>query len=104
MFIEPSQLTIQADKATKNQLISEIEEVFCALLPLEETKRTISFYTDEVYLVNGWLKVNTQLLNISEVHQGGKELPFKAVGKTCQELFFKGSASFDPLLELEVKS
>ena len=104
MFIEPSQLTIQADEATKNQLISEIEGEFCALLPLEETERTISFYTDEVYLVNGWLKVNTQLLNISEVKQGGKKLPFKAVGKTCQELFFKCNPAFDPLLELEVKS
>nr|DAK26168.1 MAG TPA: hypothetical protein [Caudoviricetes sp.] len=69
MFIEPSQLTIQADEATKNQLISEIEGVFCALLPLKEEVRTISFYADEVYLVNGWLKVNTQLLNISGVKQ-----------------------------------
>lgn len=104
MFIEPSQLSIQADEATKNQLISEIEGVFCALLPLEETKRTISFYTDEVYLVNGWLKVNTQLLNISGVKQWEKNIPFKAVGKSCQELFFKGNPTFDPLLELEVKS
>ena len=104
MFIESSQLTIQADEATKNQLISEIEGVFCALLPLEETKRTISFYTDEVYLVNGWLKVNTQLLNISEVKQSGESIAFNAVGKSCQELFFKGNPTFNPLLELEVKS
>ena len=104
MFIKPIELKIQADEATKPQLISEIEGIFCALLPLEERIRTVSFYPDEVYLVNGWLKVNTQLLNVSEVRQSGESIAFKAVGKSCQELFFKGKSAFDPLLELEVKS
>ena len=104
MFIKPTELKIQADEATKTQLISEIEGVLCASLPLEEKERTISFYPDEVYLVNNWLKVNTQLLNISEVRQLGESIVFKAVGKSCQELFFKGKSAFDPLLELEVKS
>lgn len=104
MFIKPTELKIQADDVQKAQLIAEIEGIFCALLPLEERIRTVSFYPDEVYLVNGWLKVNTQLLNVSEVRQSGESIAFKAVGKSCQELFFKGKCAFDPLLELEVKS
>ena len=104
MFISPEELNISADQSTKKQLITQVEGLFCGILPLEKKERKVWFYADEVYWINGWNKVNTRLLNITKLKIEGKERGFKAMGASCQELFFKGEIKFDPLLELSIES
>ena len=104
MFITPDELNISTDQSTKEQLIAQVERLFCGILPLEKRERKVWFYADEVYWINGWNKVNTQLLNITKLEIEGKGRDFKAMGASCQELFFKGEIKFDPLLELSIES
>ena len=104
MFITPDELNISTDQSTKEQLIAQVEGLFCGILPLEKRERKVWFYADEVYWINGWNKVNTQLLNITKLEIEGKGRDFKAMGVSCQELFFKGAIKFDPLLELSIES
>lgn len=104
MFISPEEINISVDQTIKEQLIEQVEGLFCGILPLQKKKREVWFYADEVYWINGWNKVNTQLLNITKLEIEGKGRDFKAMGVSCQELFFKGAIKFDPLLELSIES
>nr|DAR77174.1 MAG TPA: hypothetical protein [Bacteriophage sp.] len=41
MFISPEELNISADQSTKEQLITQVEGLFCGILPLEKKEREV---------------------------------------------------------------
>lgn len=109
MFISRSDLQAYCpndDQNTLQSVISDVELLFCGLLPLDIQDREVSFYDDEVYLMNWWKKVNTTLLNINSLKIWNDVITdIKILGKNKSELFFKyDKVEFDPVFTMSINS
>lgn len=106
MFLTIDQLTIDAPDTDKQRLIDGVEAYLCSLLPLEKKTRTISYYPDEVYVLDRWYKFYTSLLNVSSVKYKEQEVERKSSGDVCHELLvaLDHHLTFEPYLELQVES
>jgi hypothetical protein len=73
-FINGASLAIYCpgvSEETLDAIASNVEALFCSLLPIKLQERTKKFRDDSVYRVNLRNKVNTNLLNISAIKIDG---------------------------------